>query len=743
MENAATKLGILKSRFGYDSFRGQQEAVIDHVLAHRNSLVLMPTGGGKSLCYQLPALAFDGITLVISPLIALMKDQVDALNANGIASRFINSSLTASEMENVQEQARRGKVKILYAAPERLSLAGFRQFLHSIHLSLIAIDEAHCISEWGHEFRPDYRNLRQLREDFPSVPVIALTATATEHVRQDIISQLDLEDGKVFLSSFNRPNLSYAVQPKSNSWEELTSLLEKRRDQSTIVYCFSRQETEDIAKYLTTQGLSARPYHAGLDGETRTRNQEDFVRDRIPIIVATIAFGMGINKPDVRLVVHYGLPKSLEGYYQETGRAGRDGMPSECILFFSYSDRAKQEYFINQMNDASEQHNARQKLLKMVEFAQLPICRRRVILEYFGEQWTEDSCGNCDICLDSRDKFEATEIAQKILSAVIRTGERFGTNHIIQVLTGSREKRVLELGHDRLSMYGIAKEVGRPQLREIIEHLQARGLLARGGGDYPTLAVSPEGRAFLQDHQTLTLPQLQATDAGYEWGTVSRRAAPGSPTAEYDEKLFEELRALRKRLADARDVPSFFVFSDASLRHMAAVLPQSPEEFSGIHGVGRTKLEQYGADFLEVIRSYATANEASAQRSATPMSLTPGGEPRARRSGGPGRQPGATYDETRKLLSQGMSISQIAQQRGLAETTIIAHLERIADQETTLDLQHIMPTAERLAEIEEAFKVCGRVHLRPVLEFLGDQFTYDEIRIARVYLRQVRWLPGE
>ena len=743
MESADSKLSVLKSRFGYDSFWGQQEAVIDNVLAGRNSLALMPTGGGKSLCYQLPALVLDGITLVISPLIALMKDQVDSLNANGIAARFINSSLPASEIEDIQEQATRGRVKILYAAPERLALPGFRRFLKDVHLSLIAIDEAHCISEWGHEFRPDYRNLHQLRGDFPSVPVIALTATATERVRQDIINQLDLQDGQVFLSSFDRTNLRYSVQPKRNSREELTTLLEEKESLPAIIYCFSRQETEDIAGYLNAKGLSARPYHAGLDRDTRTRNQEDFVRDRIPVIVATIAFGMGINKPDIRLVVHYSLPRSLEGYYQETGRAGRDGMPSDCVLFFAYSDKARQEYFINQMNDASEQRNARQKLAKMVEFAQLPTCRRKFLLEYFGERRIEETCSGCDVCLETREEFDATEIAQKILSAVIRTGERFGANHVIQVLTGSREKRILELGHDRLSVYGIVKEVRRPQLREIIGHLQARGLLGTGSGDYPTLAVSPEGRAFLQNRQTLTLPQPKTTGAGDARGTAFGRSAPGSSTAEYDEKLFEELRALRKRLADDRDVPPFVVFSDASLRQMAGVLPQSLEEFSSVHGVGNTKLEQYGADFVDTIRKYLEINYTPAQREAWATRKSPADEPRTRRREGPGRYLGATYDETKDLLSHGLSIGEIALQRGLAENTIIAHLERMSGRGEPLDLQSVMPPAERLAEIEEAFNVCGSVFLRLVWEFLGDQFAYDEIRLARIYLLQEGRLPDQ
>ena len=609
MDKAAAFLAILKSRFGYDSFLPLQEEVIDNVLARRDSLVLMPTGGGKSLCYQLPALVFSGTTLVVSPLIALMKDQVDTLNANGIAARFINSSLPGSEIRQVHTQVQQGRAKILYLAPERLTLPGFLRFLQSLDLSLIAIDEAHCISEWGHQFRPDYRNLRQLRQAFPSVPVVALTATATERVRQDIIDQLDLQQARVFLSSFNRANLSYSVRPKDKSWGTLLSLLRQGRNQPAIIYCFSRRETESLADDLRAEGLSARAYHAGLDPAVRRRTQEDFVRDRLPIIVATIAFGMGIDKPDIRLVVHYSLPKSLEGYYQETGRAGRDGLPSQCVLFFSLSDKMNQDYFINQIEDESEQETARDKLTKMVEFAQLPICRRRFILEYFGELWTEENCGGCDVCLKLVERFDATEITQKILSAVIRTGERFGANHVVQVLRGSRENRVLNLGHHRLSVYGIAKEFGRPQMREVMGQLQSLGLLALSTGAFPILTVSPEGREFLRNRGTLSLPRPAGMSEGRREGP--KRGSHPAATLDYDEDLFEELRALRRRLANAQEVPAFVVFGDVSLRHMAATFPQNMAEFSRIPGVGDAKLKQYGPQFLKAIQNYAGANAPS------------------------------------------------------------------------------------------------------------------------------------
>ena len=734
MDSSVTPLDVLKSRFGYDSFRGLQEEIIANVLGRHDSLVLMPTGAGKSLCYQLPALIFEGVTLVISPLIALMKDQVDALNANGIPARYINSSLSPWEMDQVQAEVREGRVKLLYVAPERLSLSAFRSFLHSLNLSLLAIDEAHCISEWGHEFRPDYRNLLQTRQDFPDVPVIALTATATERVREDITSQLGLHRGQVFLSSFNRPNLSYSVHPKSDSLAFLMSLLQKSRGQSAIIYCFSRRDTEELADGLTKRGFQARPYHAGLDAETRRQTQEDFVRDRVPIIVATIAFGMGIDKPDVRLVVHNSLPKSLEGYYQETGRAGRDGLPGECVLFFAYGDKARQDYFINQIESATEQRNAREKLAQMVDYAQSPTCRRRTLLEYFGEKWTGENCGACDMCLRAADDFDATEIAQKILSTVIRTGERFGAVHIIQVLNGSREKRVLDLGHHRLSVYGIVKDFQRTELREIIGQLRARGLLALNEGEFPTLTVTHEGREFLQQHRKLALPRPRPAESAEEGQPKSRRSSGPPAVGEYDEKLFEELRTLRRGLADARNVPPFVVFGDVTLRHMASAIPQTTQDLAGIPGVGEVKLQQYGADFIGAIRSYAEANGIPAPTYAAILTegSTPVREDRQRAT----RGRGATYDATKELLSQGLSTSQIAEQRGLAETTILGHLERISEQGEALDLIHLLPEAERLNQIEQAFHACGNAFFRPVWEFLGPDFTYEELRLARIYLRQ-------
>ena len=720
---------ILKANFGFESFRGQQEVVIRRVLAGGDALLLMPTGGGKSLCYQLPALAMDGVTLVISPLIALMKDQVDGLNANGIAARFINSTLPVRDVEGVQGEVRQGLVKILYIAPERLAVEGFRRFLSGLKVSLIAIDEAHCISEWGHEFRPDYRNLRQLRELFPRTPLLALTATATERVRVDIVEQLDLKGAEVFVSSFNRANLSYAVRTKDNVERQLHVLLERCRGDAAIVYCFSRQETEDVAAALTARGWRASPYHAGLAPEVRRKAQEDFTRDRVPIIVATIAFGMGVDKPDVRLVVHTSLPKSVESYYQETGRAGRDGLPSECVLLYSYGDKVRQEFFIKRMDDEAERRNAQGKLDQMVRYAQLHTCRRRYLLEYFGERWDMEDCGNCDVCLASeeRGEFDATEIAQKALSAVVRTGERYGAAHVAGVLVGSREQRILAAGHDELSVYGIVQDYDRNQLREVLGLLQGRGLLERNDGEYPTLKVTPMGRAFLQGRERLSLPGLQA----------EKRAAPAPGAAagvsvEYDSGLFEELRALRRRLADAQDVPAFIVFGDVALRHMASSRPRTLEAFGHVPGVGRAKLEAYGAAFVDAISGYADAHGLAGTEELLEATDRPASGRRA-----------STQDATREMLSRGLSVAAIARERGISSKTVLGHIERMDHRGEPLEVSHLQLAPERMSLVEEAIAQCGGAFLRPLWEYLGSGFSYDEIRIARVCLQQQGRVVGE
>ncbi|MCH8207258.1 MAG: DNA helicase RecQ [Chloroflexi bacterium] len=716
-----TPIDLLKSHFGYVAFRPLQEEIIAAVLARKDTVVLMPTGGGKSLCYQLPALCFDGLTLVVSPLIALMKDQVDALKANGIASEFINSSLHPREVARVQAQAAGGLLKILYLAPERLALSRFRSFLRTITVSLIAIDEAHCISEWGHDFRPDYRDLRVLRRDFPSVPIIALTATATERVRDDIVTQLALPEAETFISSFNRPNLTYKVQPKRNAFDTLLRLLRRYHGEPAIIYRFSRKDTEELAASLVDEGLNALPYHAGLDGSLRNQTQERFSRDEVPIIVATIAFGMGIDKPDIRLIVHYDMPKTIEGYYQETGRAGRDALPSECVLFYSYSDKFKHDFFINKIEDDVRRESSQEKLRQVVQYGELQTCRRRFLLEYFGEEWEAGSCGACDVCLAPRDEIDATEIARKVLSAVVRVGQRFGAGHVSEVLRGAKTQRVLRLGHAQLTVYGIVRDLDDFDLKDLMAHLVTRGLLQRNGTERPTLSVTQAGWAFLKNGEHLTLPDPRR---GAEDGETQDSREPA-----YDRGLFDDLRLLRNGIARDEDVPPYVIFGNAALEQMATYFPQSPESFSLISGVGKAKLARLGERFLSVIQDYAQRN-----------GLVEREIPRRGRRRRLVQRLGPTYEETRSLFLQGLSPEEIAERRQLSGHTIIGHLERLVQAGDALDLMHAMPPPERLRRIEAAFQRSGDLKLVPVKELLGEDFSYEEIRVVRIGLKQ-RWAP--
>ena len=709
---------LLKTHFGFDSFLPMQEEIVGHVLSGRDGLVLMPTGGGKSLCYQLPALALDGVTIVVSPLIALMKDQVDGLKANGIPAEFLNSSLSPAEASRVRAQAVRGELKVLYIAPERLATPGFAAFLRALNVSLLAIDEAHCISEWGHDFRPDYRNLKALRNGRTEVPMLALTATATPRVRDDIVSQLELREPHTFLDSFNRPNLVYRIEPKDRTLDRLLDLLRDHGGESAIVYCSARKDTEQIAADLRANGITALPYHAGLDDAVRRETQEKFIRDEVQVVTATIAFGMGIDKPDVRLIVHHAFPKSIEGYYQETGRAGRDSLRSECVLFYSYGDKYNYDY-INKIEDAGERESAQQKLQQVIDFCQGADCRRRSVLTYFGEEWDEESCGACDICLaEDDDQVDATVVTQKILSAVIRTGERFGAGHVVAVLRGSRSSKVTERGHDRLSVHGIARDLSVGEIRHFITQLTARDLLALRHGDYPTYEVTQAGRDFLSNRETLTLPRPRTAQAA--------RASSRQDDLDYDSPLFQKLRELRKRIADEKEVPPYVVFGDRTLQQMAYYYPQGRDAFSRISGVGEAKLGQYGEVFLGAIREYAALHQLHER----PI---PQSSRRERRTA---RALSQTYIQTRDLLRQGLSFEAVAKQRSLAAVTVIGHMERLAEAGERFDISEWLPPPERRLSIEAAFRQMGSELLGPVHDHLGGEFSYDEIRLVRLHLAQ-------
>ena len=590
----------LKHYFGYDSFRPLQREIVEATLAGSDVLALLPTGGGKSLCYQLPALLTDGLTLVVSPLIALMKDQVDALNANGIAATFLNSSIDANEARERMERLDRGEVRLLYVAPERIVLSGFLARLDRWNLKRIAVDEAHCVSEWGHDFRPEYRRVASLRERHPSVPIIALTATATSRVREDIEQFLQLRAPQRFVGSFNRPNLRYSVFEKRDAAAQLLSWCSARKDESGIVYAQSRRTVEELAQKLSASGIPALPYHAGLTPAQRAKHQELFIRDETPVICATIAFGMGIDKPNVRYVVHYDMPKNVEGYYQETGRAGRDGLPSECALFFGGGDAAKQRHFIRQIEDPGERAQAEALLSKMLDFAAGTHCRRVHLLEYFGERHDAENCANCDNCISPPEKIDATVAAQKILSCVYRirahSGFSTGMHHVVDVLTGKSSEKVISWGHDALSTFGVGAEFGKDDWIAIGSELVRLGWL-ESEPERKTIVLTHAGARALKEREPFAFARR------LKIGKTKRRGG-SEPAKSHDEQLFESLRKLRKTIADAAGVPPYVVFSDATLREFAAHKPTSLSAFRTISGVGDVKLERYGDLFVEHIRTH-------------------------------------------------------------------------------------------------------------------------------------------
>ncbi len=596
-------LGPLKRHFGHDQFRPLQQEIVQDALAGEDVFVLMPTGGGKSLCFQLPALMRDGLTIVVSPLIALMKDQVDALQASGIAATYLNSTLNREEAKTRWRGLHRGEYRMLYVAPERLMLDTFLERALNWNIAQFAIDEAHCISEWGHDFRPEYRELKKLRKHLPDVPLMALTATATERVRADVIKQLELRDPRFYVASFNRPNLTYRVVPKTSPYEQLLAFIRSRPNDSGIVYCASRKSTESLARNLNEDGVSAKPYHAGLTNVERTKHQDAFLRDDVRVITATIAFGMGINKPNVRFVVHYDLPKNLESYYQETGRAGRDGLPSECVLLFRPSDVAKQLHFIDEKSER-EARIARAQLQQMVHYAETRECRRGVLLEYFGEKFLPQSCDSCDNCLQPRETFDGTVHAQKFLSCVYRIHARhgfgFGLGHVVDVLRGADTEAIRQRDHNELSTYGIGGELKRGQWQAIGRELLRLGLIECAPGKFATLSLTPAGLEALRKRTTIVLTkQIDIAEKA-----ARRRAG----AIECDEALFERLRALRRQLADERGVPAYIIFSDVSLREMARNYPTNSTEFRRIPGVGEQKLKDFGEAFLSEIRSHLAAN---------------------------------------------------------------------------------------------------------------------------------------
>ena len=599
-------LSTLATTFGYNQFRPLQREIIEASLAGRDVFALLPTGGGKSLCFQLPALVRPGLTVVVSPLIALMKDQVDQLQASGVAATFLNSTLTAAEARSRLAGLHRNEWRLLYVAPERLMLDNWQENLRTWNVTCIAIDEAHCVSEWGHDFRPEYRQVSKLRDLLPDVPFMALTATATERVRADIINHLRLRSPEVFVASFNRPNLTYRVTPKDQPLKQLVEFLKKREHESGIVYCASRAATERVAEALAARGFAARAYHAGLEAEERGRNQELFLRDDVRIICATIAFGMGINKPNVRWVVHHDLPKNIEGYYQETGRAGRDGLPGDCLLLFSAGDIAKQTHFLDEITDEHEQRVARAQLRQMVQYAESAGCRRSELLGYFGESFPLDNCGACDNCLEPRATYDGTVVAQKFLSCIyrIRQASRFGVgiNHVIEVLTGADTDKIRRWGHDQLSTFGIGRDLPRPAWSAVGRELMRLGHITLSDGEYATLELTEEGMNVLRSRQPVTLTKP------LDLPKATRRTARREGEIACDEILFDRLRTVRKRLADERKVPAYVIFGDTTLRQMARQYPANERAMHGIFGMGEKKHAEFATTFAAAITDYLATN---------------------------------------------------------------------------------------------------------------------------------------
>jgi ATP-dependent DNA helicase RecQ len=722
----------LKHYFGYDEFRSGQREIITTALANKDLLVIMPTGGGKSLCFQLPALLKQGVTIVVSPLIALMQDQVQQLADNGIAATFLNSSISTEERRDRAAAIYNGEIKLLYVAPERLNQEFITNFLVDLHqevgIACFAIDEAHCVSEWGHDFRPDYRKLSQLREYFPKVPFLGLTATATDRVRQDIIKQLDLREPDIHVASFNRPNLYYEVRRKTTTpYRELLAQV-KKTDGAGIIYCLSRKKVDELTHKLLQDGIKALPYHAGLDSETRTNNQTSFIRDDVQWMIATVAFGMGINKPDVRSVIHYDLPRNIEGYYQESGRAGRDGESAHCTLYFGMGDIKTIEYLIAQKIDretgealAEEQRIATQQLRRVINYAEASECRRIIQLGYFGESFP-GNCDNCDNCKYPRPISDWTIESQKLLSCVARfskQGRNFGLSYTIDVLRGSKADRVLKNGHDTLSTYGIGKDRTQDEWRMLGRSLLHQGLVDETSDGYSVLTLNPSSWEILKGERKVEIA-ITPTIAKAERMEISTNSAE-------IQALYNRLQKLRKQYADANKVPPYVIFADSSLRLMAQQQPQTLAQFAQISGVGARKLAQYGEMFTAEIRAFRSESGLPILTETEPTPPLIAHTPTK-------SDVSSSQLQTLDFYQRGLSIAEIAIERSMRESTIVDHLIKTIECGYEVNLDRII-SLERQNAIEQAINTVGAERLTPIKEHLGDSYSYEEIKLVRAKLK--------
>ena len=710
---------ILRETFGYDEFRLQQEAAIRQVLDKKDALVIMPTGGGKSLCYQIPAMIFEGMTIVVSPLISLMKDQVEQLREYDIPAVYLNSSLQQEAYDYNVRKVQAGEVKLLYLAPETLMMERTREMLSKIQIDCFTIDEAHCISEWGHDFRPEYRQMAEIRKDFPQAVCIALTATATPRVQEDIKNSLNLKDSEAFISSFDRHNLFLKIADKKDAENQLLDFLYTRKNQSGIIYCFSRRQVDELYYLLDQEGYSVKPYHAGLGARDRAINQREFIRDDVRIIVATIAFGMGINKPNVRYVVHYDMPQNIESYYQQIGRAGRDGLRSDCLLLFSYSDTSKIKYFINQ-KEGNEKKVAEEHLDELVKYLESRDCRRKPLMSYFGEEYETEDCGMCDNCISAdKDVEDFTIQAQKFLSCVIRSEEKFGAGHVIDILRGSKAKKVLEHEHDKLSTYGIGLEWSKDQWTQLSRLLIRQSYLSKG--EFGALKLEKSALAVLDGSENVfgTLDRTSTSVSGEDVVRTSNEIEN-----EYNEDLFELLRQKRKELADDEDVPPYAIFPDTTLIEMAYYFPQSKDSLEALYGVGSVKREKFGDAFVGVIKTYCMNNNIEERRKSLAK--------RVKKTSGTEK-----HHIVGDAFNEGQSIALLAEEHGVKEVTILTHLKKYLDEKNDLRLDGLLEASalsdRQRDQVLQAFKKKGPLMLRPVYDLLNKQIGYDELRVIQLY----------
>lgn len=688
---------LLKNIFGYDNFRPLQAEIINRTVEGKDSFVLMPTGGGKSMCFQIPALLLDGITIVVSPLISLMKDQVQALKANGIKADFFNSSISIQEENNVITKAINGDLQLLYLSPEKL-ISVSNTWLKQLNIKLVAIDEAHCVSMWGHDFRPEYTQLKVFRNSLPNVPFMALTATADKSARKDIEEQLGLQNSKLFISSFDRKNLSIEVRgqvTKKKKLQEIINFIERRKNESGIIYCLSRKNTEEVASHLTEQGHSVAFYHAGMSNEDRENTQTDFINDDTKIIVATIAFGMGIDKSNVRFVIHYNLPKNLEGYYQEIGRAGRDGLPSETLLYYNMRDFVLYSQFAD---DGANSVMQKEKLNRMLQFAEAKSCRRKILLSYFGEHLTKN-CGNCDVCANPPKDFDGTILSQKALSGIARMQEKDGITMLINVLRGSNNTDIYSKQYFNLKTYGIGKDVSFFNWRDYIIQLANQGLIEIMYAENSALKITPIGWQVLKGEKTIRLTTPISIDDKKKIQKTTKVVTEG----ENNKDVFSELKKLRYSIAKEEKMPAYIVFSDKTLKLMASELPTTENEFLAISGVGMNKMEKYGDEFMNIIRKYKNV----AKTRKTPTTV-----------------------QTFNLYKQGLHPKEIAEQRNLSMTTIFSHLSQLYIEGKKIDLEQYV-TQQTIDKVRIAFNEFNRkIELKPIYEKLNEEVSYSEIRIS-------------